>query len=200
MAYLMSTLKGDLNDITEGQMMVKEIAASSWFSFFPVLLLGLGLFFMGSIAQPKHAVRLAHPDAAGRRAGAVRCVDRGATGFGAAARGDRHGAPTGGRHAMEPDLAKIEQTSGKDTGAMGSAVRQAIPVFQLGGRADGGGCRRRLWPCPFHLHQPRGKPMQASLHCFLPVNILIIGVFLLGFFIPHLMLVMDVLNMIQNIS
>ena len=41
--------------------------------------------------------------------------------------------------------------------------------------------------------------MQAFLHCFLPVNILIIGVFLLGFFIPHLMLVTDVLNMIQNI-
>ena len=207
MAYLMSTLKGDLNDITEGQMMVKEIAASPWFSFFPVLLLGLGLLFYGvalrsrnmrqyfawripmlrDAALAQYAALTEALLASGARLpeviGMVRRLEAGT--------------------AMEPDLAKIEQNLGEGHGSYEAAASesQAIPGFfnwvvgQTGEDVAAGFGHARS------IYTSRAENrMQAFLHCFLPVNILIIGVFLLGFFIPHLMLVTDVLNMIQNIS
>ena len=207
MAYLMSTLKGDLSDITEGQAPVNDLVTSPWFSFFPVLLLGLGLLFYGvalrsrnmrqyfawripmlrDAALAQYAALTEALLASGARLpeviGMVRRLEAGT--------------------AMEPDLAKIEQNLGEGHGSYEAAASesQAIPGFfnwvvgQTGEDVAAGFGHARS------IYTSRAENrMQAFLHCFLPVNILIIGVFLLGFFIPHLMLVTDVLNMIQNIS
>ena len=207
MAYLMSTLKGDLSDITEGQVPVNDLVTSPWFSFFPVLLLGIGLLFYGvalrsrnmrqyfawripmlrDAALAQYAALTEALLASGARLpeviGMVRRLEAGT--------------------AMEPDLAKIEQNLGEGHGSYEAAASesQAIPGFfnwvvgQTGEDVAAGFGHARS------IYTSRAENrMQAFLHCFLPVNILIIGVFLLGFFIPHLMLVTDVLNMIQNIS
>ncbi len=42
--------------------------------------------------------------------------------------------------------------------------------------------------------------MQAVLYCFLPVNILLIGLLLLVFFLPTLSVAVDLINMIEGIQ
>jgi type II secretory pathway component PulF len=206
MAYLMSTLKGDLSDITEGQVGVNELVTSPWFSFFPVLLLGLGLLFYGvalrsrnmrqyfawripmlrDAALAQYAALTEALLASGARLpeviGMVRRLEAGT--------------------AMEPDLAKIEQNLGEGRGSYEAAASesQAIPGFfnwvvgQTGEDVAAGFGHARS------IYTSRAENrMQAFLHCFLPVNILVIGLFLLGFFIPHLMLITDLLRMMDSL-
>ena len=104
--------------------------------------------------------------------------------------------------AMEPDLAKIEQNLGEGRGSYEAAASesQAIPGFfnwvvgQTGEDVAAGFGHARS------IYTSRAENrMQAFLHCFLPVNILVIGLFLLGFFIPHLMLITDLLRMMDSL-
>ena len=210
MAYLTSMLKGDLYDIMDGRPDVGSLAdlvASPWFSIFPVFLLALGLLFYGIVlrsqnmrqyfawripmlrdaALAQYAALTETLLASGARLpeviGMVRRLEAGT--------------------AMESDLAKIEKNLEEGQGSYEAAASKstAIPGFfnwvvgQTGEDVTTGFGHARS------IYASRAETrMQAFLHCFLPVNILLIGIILLGFFIPHLVLALNVFRMIENIG
>ena len=207
MAYLTSMLKGDLYDITDGMPDAYNLVASPWFSIFPVFLLALVLLFYGialrsrnmrqyfawripmlrDAALAQYAALTEALLASGARLpeviGMVRRLEAGT--------------------AMELDLAKIEKNLEAGLGSYEAAASESttIPGFfnwvvgQTGEDVTTGFGHART------IYTSRAETrMLAFLHCFLPVNILLIGILLLGFFIPHLILASNVIRMIQNLG
>ena len=105
--------------------------------------------------------------------------------------------------AMETDLAKIEQNLAEGHAGYDSASRgcRTIPDFfnwivaQAGEDVTAGFGHART----IYTSRAESK-MQAFLYCFLPVNILLIGLLLLVFFLPTFGIYADLIHHIENIA
>ena len=105
--------------------------------------------------------------------------------------------------AMETDLALIEQNLAEGHAGYDSASRgcRTIPDFfnwivaQSGEDITAGFGHART----IYTSRAESK-MQAFLYCFLPVNILLVGLLLLVFFIPQFTVATDLLYMIESLG
>jgi len=103
--------------------------------------------------------------------------------------------------AMEADLKKIEQSlsEGQASYEAASSGCKTIPGFfnWIVAQADEDVAAGFSHASSIYSGRAENK-MQAFLHCFLPVNILLIGILLLGFCLPHLAILTDLLRMIDQ--
>ena len=105
--------------------------------------------------------------------------------------------------AMEIDLTQIEENLAEGHAGYDSASKgcQTIPDFfnwivaQAGEDVTAGFGHART----IYTSRAESK-MQAFLYCFLPINILVIGLLLLVFFIPTISFASDLLRMIEGIE
>ena len=210
MAFLSSMLQDDLSDITSGKLgrtPFGELTSSGWFHIFPMGVFAVGFllyiivlrsqklrrFFSWKIPMLRDAALAQYAGlseallASGARLpeviGMVRKLESGS--------------------AMETDLAKIEQNLAEGHAGYDSAARgcRTIPDFfnwivaQAGEDVTAGFGHART----IYTSRAESK-MQAFLYCFLPVNILLIGLLLLVFFIPQFTVATDLLQMIDALG
>ena len=102
---------------------------------------------------------------------------------------------------MEADLKKIEQRLSEGQASYEAASRgcKAIPGFFNWIVSQGGEDVATGFSHARSIYSGRAEnKIQAFLHCFLPINILLIGILLLGFCLPHLAILTDLLRMIDQ--
>ena len=210
MAFLSSMLQDDMSDITSGMLVRSpfgELTSSGWFHIFPMGVFAVGFllyiivlrsqkmrrFFSWKIPMLRDAALAQYAGlseallASGARLpeviGMVRKLESGS--------------------AMETDLAQIEQNLAVGRADYDSASKgcRTIPDFfnWIVAQAsedvtEGFGHARTIY-----TSRAESK-MQAFLYCFLPVNILLIGILLLVFFVPTFGIYVDLINMIEGIE
>jgi type II secretory pathway component PulF len=212
MAFLSSMLKNDIADLTDaiigsGRSRASEFFGSSWISIFPMGVFAVGFllylivlrsqkmrrFFSWKIPMLRDAALAQYAGlseallASGARLpeviGMIRKLEAGS--------------------AMETDLALIEQNLAEGHAGYDSASRgcRTIPDFfnwivaQSGEDITAGFGHART----IYTSRAESK-MQAFLYCFLPVNILLVGLLLLVFFIPQFTVATDLLYMIESLG
>ena len=210
MAFLSSTLKDDMADITDhgiGRSGLSRFFGSSWISIFPMGVFAVGFLFYVIVLRSQKMRRyfswkipMLRDTALAQYAGLSEAL---------LASGARLPEVIGmvrkleAGSAMETDLAQIEQNLAKGHTGYDSASRgcRTIPDFfnwivaQAGEDVTAGFGHART----IYTSRAESK-MQAFLYCFLPVNILLIGLLLLVFFLPTFSVAVDLINMIEGIQ
>ncbi|MEE2615027.1 MAG: type II secretion system F family protein [Verrucomicrobiota bacterium] len=212
MAYLSVILKDDLVSISQtdgggyaGHHQIFDVYGSVWVSVFPmcVFAVGLGLyaFILRSQKMRKYfswKIPMLRDAALAQYASLTEVLLN-------------SGAPLPevmgmvskleNGSEMEGDLKKIEQrlSEGKASYEAASSGCKTIPGFfnwivsQAGEDVVTGFGHARS------IYSGRAEnKMQAFLHCFLPVNILLMGILLLVFCLPHLAILMDLMRMVDQ--
>ncbi len=212
MAFLASMLKNDLAILTDdffgrGRSELSQLFASSWISIFPMGVFAVGFLFYVIVLRSQKMRRffswkipMLRDAALAQYAGLSEAL---------LASGARLPEVIGmvrkleSGSAMETDLAQIEQNLAEGHAGYDSASRgcRTIPNFfnwivaQAGEDVTAGFGHART----IYTSRAESK-MQAFLYCFLPVNILLIGLLLLVFFIPTISFAADLLKMIEGIE
>ena len=104
---------------------------------------------------------------------------------------------------MEADLKKIEQRLSEGQASYEAASRgcKTIPGFFNWIVSQGGEDVATGFSHARSIYSGRAEnKIQAFLHCFLPINILLIGILFLGFSLPHLAILTDLLRMIDQLG
>ncbi|HJO08439.1 MAG TPA: type II secretion system F family protein [Verrucomicrobiota bacterium] len=210
MAFLSSMLKNDIADLTDvlpARSAASEFFGSSWISIFPIGVFAVGFLFYLAVLR-SHKMRryfswkipMLRDAALAQYAGLSEAL---------LASGARLPEVIGmvrkleSGSPMETDLAKIEQNLVEGHAGYDSASRgcRTIPDFfnwivaQAGEDVTAGFGHARS----IYTSRAESK-MQAFLCCFLPVNILLIGLLLLVFFLPQLTVATDLLQMIEMLG
>ena len=211
MAFLSSILKNDIADLTDfsgsGRSAASEFFSSSWISIFPMGVFAMGFLFYVIVLRSQKMRRffswkipMLRDAALAQYAGLSEAL---------LASGARLPEVIGmvrkleSGSAMETDLAQIEQNLAEGHAGYDSASRgcRTIPDFfnwivaQAGEDVTAGFGHART----IYTSRAESK-MQAFLYCFLPVNILLIGLLLLVFFIPQFTVATDLLQMIDALG
>ena len=212
MAFLASMLKNHLAILTDdffgrGRSELSQLFASSWISIFPMGVFAVGFLFYVIVLRSQKMRRffswkipMLRDAALAQYAGLSEAL---------LASGARLPEVIGmvrkleSGSAMETDLAQIEQNLAEGHAGYDSASRgcRTIPNFfnwivaQAGEDVTAGFGHART----IYTSRAESK-MQAFLYCFLPVNILLIGLLLLVFFIPTISFAADLLKMIEGIE
>ncbi len=213
MAYLSVVLKNDLVSITlseetrGGSPQWFSIYGSVWFSVFPMFVFAAGLgvysFILRSQKMRKYfswKIPMLRDAALAQYASLTEVLLS-------------SGAPLPevmkmvskleNGSEMEADLKKIEQRLSEGQASYEAASRgcKAIPGFFNWIVSQGGEDVATGFSHARSIYSGRAEnKIQAFLHCFLPINILLIGILLLGFCLPHLAILTDLLNMIEQLG
>ena len=211
MAYLSVVLKNDLVSITQtaegdtGRAPWFSIYGSVWFSVFPMFVFAAGLgvysFILRSQKMRKYLswkIPMLRDAALAQYASLTEVLLS-------------SGAPLPevmkmvskleNGSEMEADLKKIEQRLSEGQASYEAASRgcKAIPGFFNWIVSQGGEDVATGFSHARSIYSGRAEnKIQAFLHCFLPINILLIGILLLGFCLPHLAILTDLLRMIDQ--
>lgn len=205
MAYLSSILRADLIDISQDGPTFSEVYQSGALSAFPAGVFGTALLFYIVVLRSQKMRRyfswkipMLRDAALAQYAALTEALLASGTQLPEAlgmVRKLETGSP------LETDLAAIEQrlAEGQSSYAEAANESKTIPGFfnWIVGQADeditaGFGHARTIYASRAE-HR-----MQSFLYCFLPVNILVIGLFLLSFFVPHFSLLSEVIRMIEG--
>ncbi len=212
MAFLLSMLKKDVGILTFGgvsdlQSPTTRFFRSSWSSIFPMGVFAVGLLFYIIVLRSQKMRRyfswkipMLRDAALAQYAGLAEALLTSGARLPEVIRMVRK-LESGS--AMETDLAQIEQNLAEGHAGYDSASRgcRTIPNFfnwivaQAGEDVTAGFGHART----IYTSRAESK-MQAFLYCFLPVNILLIGLLLLVFFIPTISFAADLLKMIEGIE
>ena len=213
MAYLSVVLKNDLVSITQtaegdtGRAPWFSIYGSVWFSVFPMCVFLVGLcvysFILRSQKMRKYLswkIPMLRDVALAQYASLTEVLLS-------------SGAPLPevmkmvskleNGSEMEADLKKIEQRLSEGQASYEAASRgcKTIPGFFNWIVSQGGEDVATGFSHARSIYSGRAEnKIQAFLHCFLPINILLIGILLLGFCLPHLAILTDLLNMIEQMG
>lgn len=213
MAYLSVVLKNDLVSITQtaegdtGRAPWFSIYGSVWFSVFPMCVFLVGLcvysFILRSQKMRKYfswKIPMLRDAALAQYASLTEVLLS-------------SGAPLPevmkmvskleNGSEMEADLKKIEQRLSEGQASYEAASRgcKTIPGFFNWIVSQGGEDVATGFSHARSIYSGRAEnKIQAFLHCFLPINILLIGILLLGFCLPHLAILTDLLNMIEQMG
>ena len=213
MAYLSVVLKNDLVSITlseetrGGSPQWFSIYGSVWFSVFPMFVFAAGLgvysFILRSQKMRKYLswkIPMLRDAALAQYASLTEVLLS-------------SGAPLPevmkmvskleNGSEMEADLKKIEQRLSEGQASYEAASRgcKTIPGFFNWIVSQGGEDVATGFSHARSIYSGRAEnKIQAFLHCFLPINILLIGILLLGFCLPHLAILTDLLNMIEQMG
>lgn len=213
MAYLSVVLKNDLVSITlseetrGGSPQWFSIYGSVWFSVFPMFVFAAGLgvysFILRSQKMRKYfswKIPMLRDAALAQYASLTEVLLS-------------SGAPLPevmkmvskleNGSEMEADLKKIEQRLSEGQASYEAASRgcKTIPGFFNWIVSQGGEDVATGFSHARSIYSGRAEnKIQAFLHCFLPINILLIGILLLGFCLPHLAILTDLLNMIEQLG
>lgn len=213
MAYLSVVLKNDLVSITQtaagdaGRNPWFSIYGSVWFSVFPMFVFAAGLgvysFILRSQKMRKYfswKIPMLRDAALAQYASLTEVLLS-------------SGAPLPevmkmvskleNGSEMEADLKKIEQRLSEGQASYEAASRgcKTIPGFFNWIVSQGGEDVATGFSHARSIYSGRAEnKIQAFLHCFLPINILLIGILLLGFCLPHLAILTDLLNMIEQMG
>ena len=213
MAYLSVVLKNDLVSITlseetrGGSPQWFSIYGSVWFSVFPMFVFAAGLgvysFILRSQKMRKYfswKIPMLRDAALAQYASLTEVLLS-------------SGAPLPevmkmvskleNGSEMEADLKKIEQRLSEGQASYEAASRgcKTIPGFFNWIVSQGGEDVASGFSHARSIYSGRAEnKIQAFLHCFLPINILLIGILLLGFCLPHLAILTDLLNMIEQMG
>lgn len=213
MAYLSVVLKNDLVSITQtaegdtGRAPWFSIYGSVWFSVFPMCVFLVGLcvysFILRSQKMRKYLswkIPMLRDAALAQYASLTEVLLS-------------SGAPLPevmkmvskleNGSEMEADLKKIEQRLSEGQASYEAASRgcKTIPGFFNWIVSQGGEDVATGFSHARSIYSGRAEnKIQAFLHCFLPINILLIGILLLGFCLPHLAILTDLLNMIEQLG
>ena len=213
MAYLSVVLKNDLVSITlseetrGGSPQWFSIYGSVWFSVFPMCVFSVGLcvysFILRSQKMRKYLswkIPMLRDAALAQYASLTEVLLS-------------SGAPLPevmkmvskleNGSEMEADLKKIEQRLSEGQASYEAASRgcKTIPGFFNWIVSQGGEDVATGFSHARSIYSGRAEnKIQAFLHCFLPINILLIGILLLGFCLPHLAILTDLLNMIEQMG
>ncbi|RZO54143.1 MAG: hypothetical protein EVA72_10395 [Limisphaerales bacterium] len=213
MAYLSVVLKNDLVSITQtaegdtGRAPWFSIYGSVWFSVFPMFVFAAGLgvysFILRSQKMRKYfswKIPMLRDVALAQYASLTEVLLS-------------SGAPLPevmkmvskleNGSEMEADLKKIEQRLSEGQASYEAASRgcKTIPGFFNWIVSQGGEDVATGFSHARSIYSGRAEnKIQAFLHCFLPINILLIGILLLGFCLPHLAILTDLLNMIEQLG
>ena len=213
MAYLSVVLKNDLVSITQtaegdtGRAPWFSIYGSVWFSVFPMCVFLVGLcvysFILRSQKMRKYLswkIPMLRDAALAQYASLTEVLLS-------------SGAPLPevmkmiskleNGSEMEADLKKIEQRLSEGQASYEAASRgcKTIPGFFNWIVSQGGEDVATGFSHARSIYSGRAEnKIQAFLHCFLPINILLIGILLLGFCLPHLAILTDLLNMIEQMG
>ena len=211
MAYLSVVLKNDLVSITQtaegdtGRAPWFSIYGSVWFSVFPMCVFLVGLcvysFILRSQKMRKYLswkIPMLRDAALAQYASLTEVLLS-------------SGAPLPevmkmvskleNGSEMEADLKKIEQRLSEGQASYEAASRgcKAIPGFFNWIVSQGGEDVATGFSHARSIYSGRAEnKIQAFLHCFLPINILLIGILLLGFCLPHLAILTDLLRMVDQ--
>ena len=211
MAYLSVVLKNDLVSITlseetrGGSPQWFSIYGSVWFSVFPMFVFAAGLgvysFILRSQKMRKYLswkIPMLRDAALAQYASLTEVLLS-------------SGAPLPevmkmvskleNGSEMEADLKKIEQRLSEGQASYEAASRgcKTIPGFFNWIVSQGGEDVATGFSHARSIYSGRAEnKIQAFLHCFLPINILLIGILLLGFCLPHLAILTDLLRMIDQ--
>ena len=211
MAYLSVVLKNDLVSITlseetrGGSPQWFSIYGSVWFSVFPMCVFSVGLcvysFILRSQKMRKYLswkIPMLRDAALAQYASLTEVLLS-------------SGAPLPevmkmvskleNGSEMEADLKKIEQRLSEGQASYEAASRgcKTIPGFFNWIVSQGGEDVATGFSHARSIYSGRAEnKIQAFLHCFLPINILLIGILLLGFCLPHLAILTDLLRMIDQ--
>lgn len=211
MAYLSVVLKNDLVSITlseetrGGSPQWFSIYGSVWFSVFPMFVFAAGLgvysFILRSQKMRKYfswKIPMLRDAALAQYASLTEVLLS-------------SGAPLPevmkmvskleNGSEMEADLKKIEQRLSEGQASYEAASRgcKTIPGFFNWIVSQGGEDVATGFSHARSIYSGRAEnKIQAFLHCFLPINILLIGILLLGFCLPHLAILTDLLRMIDQ--
>ena len=211
MAYLSVVLKNDLVSITQtaagdaGRAPWFSIYGSVWFSVFPMCVFSVGLcvysFILRSQKMRKYLswkIPMLRDAALAQYASLTEVLLS-------------SGAPLPevmkmvskleNGSEMEADLKKIEQRLSEGQASYEAASRgcKTIPGFFNWIVSQGGEDVATGFSHARSIYSGRAEnKIQAFLHCFLPINILLIGILLLGFCLPHLAILTDLLRMIDQ--
>jgi len=212
MAFLLSMLKKDVGILVFGgvsdlQSPMTRFFRSSWSSIFPMGVFAVGLLFYAIVLRSQKMRRyfswkipMLRDAALAQYAGLAEAL---------LTSGARLPEVIGmvrkleSGSAMETDLAQIEQNLAEGHAGYDSASRgcRTIPNFfnwivaQAGEDVTAGFGHART----IYTSRAESK-MQAFLYCFLPINILVIGLLLLVFFIPTISFAADLIRMIEGIE
>ena len=210
MAYLSVVLKNDLVSITQtaegdtGRAPWFSIYGSVWFSVFPMCVFLVGLcvysFILRSQKMRKYLswkIPMLRDAALAQYASLTEVLLS-------------SGAPLPevmkmvskleNGSEMEADLKKIEQRLSEGQASYEAASRgcKTIPGFFNWIVSQGGEDVATGFSNARSIYSGRAEnKIQAFLHCFIPINILLIGILLLGFCLPHLAILTDLLRMID---
>ena len=211
MAYLSVVLKNDLVSITQtaegdtGRAPWFSIYGSVWFSVFPMCVFLVGLcvysFILRSQKMRKYLswkIPMLRDAALAQYASLTEVLLS-------------SGAPLPevmkmvskleNGSEMEADLKKIEQRLSEGQASYEAASRgcKTIPGFFNWIVSQGGEDVATGFSHARSIYSGRAEnKIQAFLHCFLPINILLIGILFLGFCLPHLAILTDLLRMIDQ--
>ena len=213
MAYLSVVLKNDLVSITlseetrGGSPQWFSIYGSVWFSVFPMFVFAAGLgvysFILRSQKMRKYfswKIPMLRDAALAQYASLTEVLLS-------------SGAPLPevmkmvskleNGSEMEADLKKIEQRLSEGQASYEAASRgcKTFPGYFNWIVSQGGEDVATGFSHARSIYSGRAEnKIQAFLHCFLPINILLIGILLLGFCLPHLAILTDLLNMIEQMG
>ena len=210
MAFLLSMLKDDVALLTEefaDGLAFSKFFRSSWVSFFPMGVFAVGFLLYLIVLRSQKMRRyfswkipMLRDTALAQYAGLSEAL---------LTSGARLPEVIGmvrkleAGSAMETDLAQIEQNLAEGHAGYDSASRgcRTIPDFfnwivaQAGEDVTAGFGHART----IYTSRAESK-MQAFLYCFLPINILLIGLLLLVFFLPTFSVAVDLINLIEGIE
>ena len=212
MAYLSVALKDDLVSITDtggesynGHHWVFEVYGSVWFSVFPMCVFSVGLGFYSFILRSQKMRKYFSwkipmlRDAALAQYASLSEVLLNSGAALPEVMGMVSKLETGSE--MESDMKKIEQRLSEGQASYEAAARgcKTIPDFFNWIVAQGGEDVAAGFSHARSIYSGRAEnKMQAFLHCFLPVNILLMGILLLGFCLPHFAILIDLLRMVDQ--
>ena len=212
MAYLSVALKDDLVSITDtggesynGHHWIFEVYGSVWFSVFPMCVFAVGLGFYSFILRSQKMRKYFSwkipmlRDAALAQYASLSEVLLNSGAALPEVMGMVSKLETGSE--MESDMKKIEQRLSEGQASYEAAARgcKTIPDFFNWIVAQGGEDVAAGFSHARSIYSGRAEnKMQAFLHCFLPVNILLMGILLLGFCLPHFAILIDLLRMVDQ--
>ena len=212
MAYLSTVLKDDLVSITQtdagnynGHHPIYEVYGSAWFSVFPMCVFALGLCLYGLILRSQKMRKYFSwkipmlRDAALAQYASLSEVLLNSGATLPEVMGMVSKLETGSE--MESDMKNIEQRLSEGMASYEAAARECrtIPGFFNWIVAQAGEDVTYGFSHASSIYSGRAEnKMQAFLHCFLPVNIILMGILLLGFCLPHFAILVDLLRMVDQ--
>jgi type II secretory pathway component PulF len=207
MAYLSSILRADLIDISQDVTPFSDVYQSGALSAFPVGVFGTALLFYIVVLRSQKMRRyfswkipMLRDAALAQYAALTEALLASGTQLPEAlgmVRKLETGSP------LEIDLAAIEQRLAEGQGSYAEAANDSktIPGFfnWIVGQADEDITAGFAHARTIYASRAENR-MQSFLYCFLPVNILVIGLLLLSFFVPHFSLLLEVIKSIDSIG